>query len=290
MIFLAVFFASQVAAIITNSRSVSEGFCEQDLVNLTLIPECDFSRIEVSIHMDHRNFSNLIVQCDNVTCVVHEHTKFKYVLTNQTLDVSFPFRHRDHGGKYINFRTTCNNTSILDHAFLKACQSGFTGNATFVGSKVKLDCQHSSFKESTLGIRITHNGNDIAHCVLKNCYPGTDLPNGVSIEIEYQTGMIFLCRMDGAVFNLTDKIIEMKSTQTQNAFSTTPMFSHDTSSPTSQSIPTMNSSLVTGEKENSANRKTRDNLMTLFIIILHIIQYITPKLDIEVCLCSHTVI
>lgn len=73
-----------------------------------------------------------------------------------------------------------------------------------------------------------------------------DLPNGVSIEIEYQTGMIFLCRMDGAVFNLTDKIIEMKSTQTQNAFSTTPMFSHDTSSPTSQSIPTMNSSLVTG--------------------------------------------
>lgn len=73
-----------------------------------------------------------------------------------------------------------------------------------------------------------------------------DLPNGVSIETEYQTGKIFLCRMDGAVFNLTDKIIEMKSTQIQNVFSTTPMFSHDTSSPTSQSIPTMNSSLVTG--------------------------------------------
>ena len=73
-----------------------------------------------------------------------------------------------------------------------------------------------------------------------------DLPNGVSTEIEYHTGVIFLCRMDGAVFNLTDKIIEMYSTQTQNAFSTTPMFSHDTSSPTSKSIPTMNSSPVTG--------------------------------------------
>ena len=113
-----------VAAILTNSSSITEGFCEQDLVNLTLIPECDFSRIEVSIHMDNTNFttSNFIYQCNNVACVVHEHTLFKYVLTNQTLDFSFPFRHHDHGGKYINFRTTCNDTSILDHAFLKACR------------------------------------------------------------------------------------------------------------------------------------------------------------------------
>ncbi|XP_022311592.2 uncharacterized protein LOC111116861 [Crassostrea virginica] len=240
--------------------------------------------------MENTNFSNFIAQCNKVTCFEYEHTIFKYVLTNQTLDFSFPFRHRDHGGKYINLRTTCNNTSILDHAFLKPCLSGFTGNATVIGSKVKLDCQHSSFKESTSGMRITHNGNDIAHCVLKNCFPGTDLPNGVSTEIEYHTGVIFLCRMDGAVFNLTDKIIEMYSTQTQNAFSTTPMFSHDTSSPTSQSIPTMNNSPVTGEKENSANQKTSDSFLTLFIIILHTILFITPKLDIEVCLCSHTVI
>ena len=64
---------------------------------------------------------------------------------------------------------------VFKKEFCLLKESGFTGNANVVGSKVKLDCQHSSFKESTSGIRITHNGNDIAHCVLKNCYPGTGI-------------------------------------------------------------------------------------------------------------------
>lgn len=52
------FFA--VAAIITNSNSISEIFCDQDLVNHTLIPECDFKCIDVSIHSNEANFATFI--------------------------------------------------------------------------------------------------------------------------------------------------------------------------------------------------------------------------------------
>nr|XP_022312343.1 uncharacterized protein LOC111117496 isoform X5 [Crassostrea virginica] len=271
MIFLAVFVVTQVAAILTNSSSINEGFCDQDVVNLSLKTDCDFSCIEGSIHNNKTNFSNLILQCDNETCF----TQWNYDLTHQTLNVSFPFQPRNHGGKFINFRTTCyNHTHILDSAFLKPCLSGFTGNGTVVGSNVKLYCEHTLFKASTSGIRITYKGNAIAHCINQTCIAGTGLPNGVSIEVTYRTGMMFLCRMDGAIFNLTEKIIELIS-QTQNTFSTTQMFSHDTSSPTSQSSPTISTSLVTGEEDNSAEHVARDSLMTFSIYILHLIPYIT---------------
>ena len=110
-----------VAASLTN---ISEGFCEVELVNLTLTTDCDFSGIEVSIHVNKTNFSDLILQCNNETCIVDGETPLEYALiTNQKLDVSFPFRNREHGGKYINFRTTCQNqTSHADHAFLKPCR------------------------------------------------------------------------------------------------------------------------------------------------------------------------
>ena len=48
------------------------------------------------------------------------------------------------------------------------------------------------------------------------------LPNGAYTEVKFNTGMIFLCKMDGAVFNLTDKIIEVKSTPTQSTLFTQP--------------------------------------------------------------------
>ena len=51
--------------------------------------------------------------------------------------------------------------------------SGFTGNATVVGSNVQLYCGHSSFKESTSGISITLNGNSLAWCLNQQCYNGT---------------------------------------------------------------------------------------------------------------------
>ncbi|XP_078330001.1 uncharacterized protein LOC111117496 isoform X2 [Crassostrea virginica] len=270
MIFLAVFVVTQ--AILMNSSSINEGFCDQDVVNLTLKTDCDFSGIDGSIHNNKANFSNLILQCDNETCW----TQWNYDLTHQTLNVSFPFQFRIHGGKFINFRTTCyNQTHILDSALLKPCLSGFTGNTSVVGSNVKLYCEHTFFKASTSGIRITNKGNDIAHCINQTCIMGTGLPNGVSVEVTYRTGMMFLCRMDGAIFNLTDKIIVLTSTQTQNTFSTTQMFSHDTSSPTSQSSPTISTSLVTGEEDNSAEHVARDSLMTFSIYIVHLIPYIT---------------
>lgn len=112
-----------VAAIITNYSS--EGYCDQKLVNLTLIPECDFSRIEVSIHVDKTNFSKLILQCENKNnfCYGDNYTSVEFTLTNKTLDVSFPFHHQQHAGKFINFRTTCQDqTPILNHTLLTPCR------------------------------------------------------------------------------------------------------------------------------------------------------------------------
>ena len=71
-----------------------------------------------------------------------------------------------------------------------------------------------------------------------------DLPNGAYRKVGYSEGMVFLCKMDGAIFNL--KIIVAASTSTTNTFSTTPMFSHDTSASTSQSSPSMSTFLVMG--------------------------------------------
>ncbi|XP_078330003.1 uncharacterized protein LOC144624318 isoform X2 [Crassostrea virginica] len=250
MIFLASFFVTQVAASLTN---ISEGFCEVELVNLTLTTDCDFSGIEVSIHVNKTNFADLILQCNNETCIVDGETPLEYALiTNQKLDVSFPFRNREHGGKYINFRTTCQNqTSHADHAFLKPCLSGFTGNAIVVGSNVTLYCENPLYNESTSGIRITYNGNDIAKCFNQTCVKGNGLPNGAYTKVKFNTGMIFLCRMDGAVFNLTDKIIEVTTNQS-----------------TSQSSLSSSTSLVT---EGNVARYIRTGiLMTFAIVIFHI--------------------
>ena len=52
-------------------------------------------------------------------------------------------------------------------------KSGFTGNATVVGSNVKLYCEHTLFKASTSGICITNQANDIAHCINQTCIAGT---------------------------------------------------------------------------------------------------------------------
>ena len=85
--------------------------------------DCDFDGIEVSIHMNKTNFDVLTLQCNKDTCQSFGHTSLEYVLTNETLDVSFPFRHSEQAGKYINFRTICQNPpSIPDHAFLKPCR------------------------------------------------------------------------------------------------------------------------------------------------------------------------
>ncbi|XP_078330000.1 uncharacterized protein LOC144617551 [Crassostrea virginica] len=249
MILLVFFLVTQVAAGLTNSSGISEGFCDQNLVNLTLTIDCDFDGIEVSIHMNKTNFDVLTLQCNKDTCQSFGQTSLEYVLTNETLDVSFPFRHSEHAGKYINFRTTCQNPpSIPDHAFLKPCLSQFTGNATVDGPNVTLYCEHPSYNESTSGIRITSNGNDLASCFNQTCVTGNGLPNGAYTEVKFNTGMIFLCKMDGAVFNLTDKIIEVTSTQTQTQTTllTTSMTSENTSSLTPQSSLSLSTSSVTG--------------------------------------------
>ena len=72
------------------------------------------------------------------------------------------------------------------------------------------------------------------------------LPNGAYTEVKFNTGMIFLCKMDGAVFNLTDKIIEVTSTPTQSTLLTTSMASENTSSLTPQSSLSLSISSVTG--------------------------------------------
>ena len=111
-----------VAASLLDDSSISDGFSDEDKVNLTLTIDCDFSGIEVSIHANKTDFSKLTLQCDDKNCD-EGNTSAKYGLTNRSLDVSFPYRHSDHGGKYINFRTTCKNqTNILDHALLKPCR------------------------------------------------------------------------------------------------------------------------------------------------------------------------
>ena len=114
------FFA--VAAIITNASSISEGFCNQDLVNLTLIPDCDFKCIDVSIQSDEANF---ILQCNinGKGYIVGKNTSLEYVLTNQTLDISFPFNHHQYAGKFVNFSTHCQNQTLIpDHVLLKPCR------------------------------------------------------------------------------------------------------------------------------------------------------------------------
>ena len=113
---------SAVAAIITNSSSISEGFCNQDLVNLTLIPDCDFKCIDVSIQSDEANF---ILQCNisGERYYVDKSSSLEYFLTNQTLDISFPFNHHQYAGKCINFSTHCQNQTIIsDHVLLKPCR------------------------------------------------------------------------------------------------------------------------------------------------------------------------
>ena len=109
-----------VAAILTNSDNVTEGFCDQDQVTLTLAIDCDFTGIYVAIHYKKADFSSIILQCGQVTC--HSLGSMTYRLTNETLEVFFQFRHREHAGKYVNFKTTCQNqTDVIDQIFLKPC-------------------------------------------------------------------------------------------------------------------------------------------------------------------------
>nr|XP_022312344.1 uncharacterized protein LOC111117496 isoform X6 [Crassostrea virginica] len=209
MIFLAaLLFTTQVAAIIMNSSSISEGYCNQD-----------------------------------------------------------------YAGKCIIFSTHCQNQTLIpDHVSLIPCLSGFTGNATVVGSNVHLYCEHSSFNESTSGIRITHKENTLVQCNKNHtCYPGSDLPNGAYRKFGYRKGMVFLCRMDGAIINL--KIIVVASTSTTNTFSTTPMFSHDTSASTSQSSPSMSTFLVI--EGNGARHIAVDSFVTLSAIVIYLFLLIS---------------
>ena len=108
-----------VAAIVLNSSSISEGYCNQDVVNLTLIPDCDFKCIDVSIQSNEANF---ILQCNisGEEYYVDKSTSLEYVLTNQTLDISFLFNHQQYAGKCIIFSTHCQNQTLIpDHVLLK---------------------------------------------------------------------------------------------------------------------------------------------------------------------------
>lgn len=111
-----------LAAIVKSSSSIDYGFCDQDLVNITLKIDCNFTVIYMRILADLASPSNFNLQCENVSCVVNGNTSMKYLLKDQTLDVSFPFQYRDHGGKFITFQTTCQNRTILtDPVLLRPC-------------------------------------------------------------------------------------------------------------------------------------------------------------------------
>ena len=111
-----------VVASITNSNNETKGFCDQDQVTLTLTIDCDFTRITVSIHNVKADFSTFTLQCDQLTC--YSIGPITYRLTNESLEVFFQFRHREHAGKYVNFKTTCHNqTDVIDQVFLKPCRT-----------------------------------------------------------------------------------------------------------------------------------------------------------------------
>ena len=61
--------------------------------------------------------------------------------------------------------------------------SGFTGNATLVGSDVIIYCEHSSFNESETGISITDHEKTLATCTLENCFGGHSKWKSKSIVI-----------------------------------------------------------------------------------------------------------
>lgn len=110
-----------VAAIISNSK-ITKGFCRHDHVNLTLTADCDFTGIYVSILYDKADLSTMILQCEhpNLTCYSFRPIAFR--LTNEMLEVSFRFKHKEHAGRYVNFNTICQNqTAAFDQVFLKPC-------------------------------------------------------------------------------------------------------------------------------------------------------------------------
>ena len=72
---------------------------------------------------------------------------------------------------YVWFSVLCFNEA-LSLSDLWILVSGFTGNATLVGSDVIIYCEHSSFNESETGIRITDNENNLATCMQGNCFGG----------------------------------------------------------------------------------------------------------------------
>ena len=112
------FFTFVVAVNLTNS---SNGYCEKDSVNLTLEIDCDFTGIYVAIHYEKADFSTLTLQCDNMTC--HSFGPMTFRLSKNKLEVYFQFQHREHADRYINFKTTCqNHTVVIDHVFLKPCR------------------------------------------------------------------------------------------------------------------------------------------------------------------------
>ena len=104
-----------------NLTDIGNGYCEKDNVNLTLEIDCDFTGIYVAIHNEKADFSTLTLQCNNKTC--HSFGPMTYHLTIEKLEVFFQFQHREHAGRYVNFKTTCQNkTDVIDQVFLKPCR------------------------------------------------------------------------------------------------------------------------------------------------------------------------
>nr|XP_022312275.1 putative uncharacterized protein YHR219W isoform X2 [Crassostrea virginica] len=248
-----------VAASLTNSNNVTQGFCDREQVKLTLTIDCDFTGIYVALHHDKADFSTIALQCGQLTCYSFGSMTFR--LTNETLEVFFQFQYREHAGRYVNFRTTCKNqTDVLDQVFLKPCLSGFTGNATLVGSDVIIYCEHSSFNESETGIRITDHEQSLATCILGTCLGGHSLPNGAYCQVQYKTRMILLCIIDGAVLNLTNSVIaptttplHVSTTSTQTSTRSTPASTTSTPEPTTS---TPESTASTPESTTSTSEST----------------------------------
>nr|XP_022312489.1 uncharacterized protein LOC111117629 isoform X2 [Crassostrea virginica] len=204
-LFLILMLTTEVVANKMISSNIMKGFCEDDQVHLTLPDVCDFTDIYVSIHNDIGNFSNLYLQCtsNNMTC--HSFGSMTFRLTNETLEVFFQFQHREHVGKYVNFKTTCQNqTDVPHYGPLKACR--FTGNVTKDGDTLTVLCQHSSFNESVTGMRIGDRENEFVQCSRNSCHGGHRLPNGVALKKPYEEVTEILCKFDGAVLNLTNLI------------------------------------------------------------------------------------
>eukprot|EP00105_Crassostrea_gigas_P011763 XP_011427560.1 PREDICTED: putative GPI-anchored protein pfl2 isoform X2 [Crassostrea gigas] len=221
--------SSNGAITIINQNIIHQGFCHQQDVNIQLYINCGISfsaSITVAIVTSkYETNPNTLLTCRRSNdstwyCPRFDIMTGKFNSSSAILDINFKFNFTIHAGDYVRMISSCDGNQETKHIHLIPCFSEFTVNATFYNAtSLVINCQHSSFNDSSSPIRIKlKGGNDIGACFKTSCNNCKRLRDGIQCYVLYAPESIYQCVLDGAIYNISlpTTQLEIQTTTPQN--------------------------------------------------------------------------